>query len=269
MPEGHTIHRLARDQTADLVGTPVRTASVQERFAPSAARLDGRRIEYIEPYGKHMFQWWDGGEVLHAHLGLFGRWVRRPSPPPPPVGEMRLRLEGPGRTWDLSGAITTRLVGPDERDAVVAGLGPDPLRADADPERMWARVTRSRQAIGALLMDQSVVAGIGNVYRAELLFLVGVHPLRAGKDVLREEFDRLWPETVHQLHLGLERNRIVTRRPDELTAPATEIPGDEAWYVYQRDSCRCCGSELEVFSLAGRRTWACPVHQPRNDGHTP
>jgi hypothetical protein len=116
MPEGHTIHRIARDQTADLVGGPVHTETVQERFSDGAARLDGRTIERIEAYGKHLFQWWDGAEVLHVHLGLFGKWTRRTSPPPPPSGEMRLRLAGQTHTWDLAGAITCRLVGPAERD---------------------------------------------------------------------------------------------------------------------------------------------------------
>jgi endonuclease-8 len=261
MPEGHTIHRIARDQTADLVGAPVHTATVQDRFADGAARVDGRTIERIEAYGKHLFQWWEGAEVLHVHLGLFGKWTRRSSPPPPPAGEMRLRLEGPAHTWDLAGAITCRLVGPAERDEVVAGLGPDPLRRDAKPERMWTRLRRSRQPIGALLMDQTVVAGIGNVYRSELLFLVGVHPTRAGRDVTRDEFDRLWAETRHQLQLGVRRNRIVTRRPEELTRSAPKARPEDALYVYHREHCRWCGSPLDVLPLAGRRTWACPVHQ--------
>jgi endonuclease-8 len=261
MPEGHTIHRLARDQTADLVGVPVRTATVQDRFADGAARLDRRTIERVEAYGKHLFQWWDGGEVLHVHLGLFGKWTRRSSPPPAPTGEMRLRLEGPTHTWDLAGAITCRLVGPDDRDQVVAGLGPDPLRRDAKPEKMWDRLHRSRQPIGALLMDQAVVAGIGNVYRSELLFLVGVHPRRAGRDVTRDEFDRLWLETVQQLRLGVRRNRIVTRRPHELTRSGVKAKAKDALYVYKREHCRWCDSPLDVVTLAGRRAWACPVHQ--------
>jgi len=262
VPEGHTIHRLARDQTKDLTGHAIVTTVVQDRFAHGASRLDGRVIERIEAYGKHLFQWWEGGDVLHVHLGLFGRWRRRASPPPDPVGELRLRLQGPGRTWDLSGAIVCSLVTPDDRDATVTKLGPDPLRADADPERMWARVHRSRQSIGALLMDQSVVAGIGNVYRAELLNIVGVHPRREGRAVERREFDDLWTETVRQLRLGVRRNRIVTVHPEELGRPASRTSRRDAFYVYQRTTCRRCGSALQVFDVAGRRTWACPTCQP-------
>ncbi len=263
MPEGHTIHRLARDQNRDLVSRVVATAVVQDRFAAGAAMLDRRVLVKVEAYGKHLFQWWDGGLVLHVHLGLFGRWRRRRTPAGAPVGEMRLRLEGPERTWDLSGATTCALVSPGERDAVVARLGPDPLRADADPEPMWLRVHRSRQAVGALLLDQSVVAGIGNVYRAELLNIVGVDPRRPGRDLEREEFDALWIEMVRQLRLGVRRNRIVTVRADELTRPASKTARRDAVYVYRRETCGRCGSPLDVFPLAARRTWACPICQPR------
>lgn len=263
MPEGHTIHRLARDQTRDLTGHAVSTDVVQERFAAGAAMLDGLVLRKVEAYGKHLFQWWDGGLVLHVHLGLFGRWRRRFTPPGAPVGEMRLRLVGPERTWDLSGATRCALVSPDERDAVIARLGPDPLRPDADPERMWTRIHRSRQAVGALLMDQSVVAGIGNVYRAELLNIIGVDPHRLGRDLGRDEFDALWAETVRQLRLGVRRNKIVTVRPEELTRPASRTARRDAVYVYRRETCRRCGSLLEVFPLAARRTWRCPICQPR------
>ena len=225
--------------------------------------LDGRVLNKVEAYGKHMFSWWDGGQVLHVHLGLFGKWRRRETPAGPPVGEMRLRLQGPQWTWDLSGATRCALITPDERDAVLARLGPDPLRTDADPERMWARIHRSRQAIGALLMDQSVVAGIGNVYRAELLNIVGVDPRRPGGDLERHEFDALWAETVRQLRAGVRRNKIVTRRADELRGPASRATLREAVYVYQRETCNRCGSPLDVFPLAVRRIWACPVCQPR------
>jgi endonuclease-8 len=263
VPEGHTIHRLARDQRRDLVGHPITTRVVQPRFTAGAAMLDGRVLHRVEAYGKHLFQWWDGGLVLHVHLGLFGRWRRRLTPAGDPVGEMRLRLEGPERTWDLSGATRCALVTPEDRDAVVARLGPDPLRADADPERMWERVHRSRQAIGALLMDQSVIAGIGNVYRAELLNIVGVDPRRLGRDLERSEFDALWPETVRQLRLGVRRNKIVTVRPEELSRPASRTPMHDAVYVYRRETCRRCGSPLEEWVMAARRIWRCPICQPR------
>lgn len=262
MPEGHTIHRIARDQTADLAGHPVRTDTVQERFSAAAASLDGATLERVEAWGKHLFQHWDGGRIVHVHLGLIGKFIRRASPPPPLVGQVRFRLVGPGRTWDLAGAMRCAIIEPDERSLIVAQLGPDPLRRRADPERMWAKVHRSSKPIGALLLDQTVIAGIGNVYRAELLYLIGVDPRRPGRELSRDEFDALWTEAVRQLRLGVRRNRIVTRTAGDLPAAPSKVDRADAVYAYKQEHCIRCGSELRVEPMGGRRIWWCPVHQP-------
>ncbi|HEX7135823.1 MAG TPA: DNA-formamidopyrimidine glycosylase family protein, partial [Iamia sp.] len=114
MPEGHTIHRQAREQRADLAGHALRTNVVQERFAGAAARLDGQVLTDVEAYGKHLFQTWEDGSVVHVHLGLYGKWRRQPVPPEAMVGAVRLRLVGPTRAWDLAGATVCALVTPDE-----------------------------------------------------------------------------------------------------------------------------------------------------------
>lgn len=245
MPEGHTIHRLARDQGRDLAGGPVAVSSPQGRFAAGAARIDGRRLDRIEAYGKHLFYWWAGDEVLHVHLGLFGKFRRQPAPPPEPFGEVRLRMVGAEHAWDLSGATACELFTPDDRDRIVARLGPDPLRRDADASRFVGRVTRSRAPIGGLLLDQAVVAGIGNVYRAEILLLHGIHPLREGRSLSTEEAAAIWDTTAALLRQGVRRNRIEPRN------------------AYKREDCGLCGGPLEVLTLGARRTWACPACQPR------
>ncbi len=263
MPEGHTIHRIARDQTTDLAGRPVSTDAVQERFAATAAALDGEVLESVDAWGKHLFQQWADGTLLHVHLGLIGAFVRRRSPPPGMVGQVRFRLVGEERTWDLSGAMRCAAIEPEERDRIVDQLGPDPLRRRADPERFWSRVHRSGKPIGALLLDQSVIAGIGNVYRAELLFLIGIDPRRPGRDLTRDEVDALWEEAVRQLRLGVRRNRIVTRTREDLPAPPSTVRRTDAVYAYQQERCVRCGSELRMEPMGGRRIWWCPVHQPR------
>jgi endonuclease-8 len=263
MPEGHTIHRLARDQRRDLVGHPLTVSSPQGRFADSAALLDGRTIRRVEAFGKHLFQRWDDGRVLHVHLGLIGKFIRRTSPPPPPVGAVRVRIEGPDATWDLSGPAICALVGPDEVDRVVMGLGPDPLRRTADPERFVTRVRKSAKPIGALLLDQSVVAGIGNVFRAEVLFLHGIHPDTPGRDLSEEQVRALWDELVLQLRVGVRRNRIVTLRPDEMGRSLGRLSKSDGLYVYHHDMCRRCGGPIEALTVANRRIDACPSCQPR------
>jgi len=263
VPEGHTIHRLARDQRRDLVGRPVRASSPQGRFAAGAARLDGQVPLATDAWGKHLFHTFASGDVLHVHLGLIGRFRRRTSPPPEPVGAVRLRMAGAASTWDLSGPIVCAVVTPDRVDEVVGALGPDPLRPDADAEAFVATVARRAAPIGALLLDQRVVAGIGNVYRAELCFLAGIHPATPGRDLTVEQITRLWDLAGQQLRLGVRRNRIVTVDPAELGVPPSRVRRADATYVYHRDRCGRCGTPTEVVALAGRRTWACPAEQPR------
>src|SRR5262245_802293 len=182
MPEGHTLHRLATALDLAFAGHPVRVSSPQGRFAESAALLDGRTVEGAESWGKHVWVHFDRDDLVHVHLGLYGRFdvVHAADVVPPPVGQVRLRLVRPGdlasgreaavplggprhlgADGHLRGATACELQTPEQRQAVVARLGPDPLRADADPERAWHRIKRSRAPIAGLLMDQTVVAGIG------------------------------------------------------------------------------------------------------------
>ena len=185
MPEGHTLFRLAREQSTLFAGRPVHVSSPQGRFDAGAALLDGRVLEEVFSYGKHLFARF-GGDTLHVHLGLYGTFTGGTGTPPAPRGALRMRWEGAGPdgtgVWaDLRGATVCEVLTAPEVAAVLARLGPDPLRPKADPLLAHRRITRSRTAIGALLMDQTVLAGVGNVYRAELLFRHGVSPFRPGR----------------------------------------------------------------------------------------
>ena len=263
MPEGHTIHRLARDQARDLQGRWVEATAGQARFAEGAERLHGQVLLGTEAWGKHLFHEYDAGDVLHVHLGLIGKFFRRTAEPrPEPTPTTRLRLAGDEVAWDLIGPMTCRLVSPDEQAAVVAKLGPDPLRRDADPERMWAKLQRSSKPIGLLMMEQDVVAGVGNVYRSEILNIVGVDPRRPGRQVTRDEFDAIWAEAVRQLKLGVKRNRIVTMAPEDLPRPLNRLRRGEGRYAYKQEACGRCQTVLDVYPLAGRTTWSCPTCQP-------
>lgn len=262
MPEGHTIHRVARDHTPLLCGAPIEVTSPQGRFAADAARVDGRVLESIEAYGKHLFYWWDTGEVGHVHLGLFGKFRITRGPEAPPVtGQVRARFRSPLATVDLRGPTACTVGSPDERAAILARLGPDPLRADARPEIAIDRILRSRQAIGTLLLDQSVLAGVGNVYRAEALFVHGIHPARPGRDHDRGELTDLWATIVAQLRAGVKANRIVT--VDRASLPKGRAPRrGESTYVYHRPACLRCGTPTARVTLGARDCWYCPSCQP-------
>ena len=190
MPEGHTLFRLAAALDDAFAGKRVRVSSPQGRFAAEAAQFDGQLLEGAESAGKHLFIEFAGERFVHVHLGLIGKFDVLPGPAVPAVGQVRLRLETAGPTdppayADLRGATQCALIGPERRATVLAGLGPDPLRADADPDRAWDRIRRSDRSIGDLLMDQAVLAGVGNVYRAEVLFRHRLHPLRPGRTLRR------------------------------------------------------------------------------------
>ena len=190
MPEGHTIARIALDHSKLLVGREVRVSSPQGRFSADAARVDGATLSGLTGYGKHLFYRWSTGEVGHVHLGLFGKFrVQRTPESPEPIGQVRMRLQtepGDDRddyvTIDLAGPTACTIDPPTVRKEILARLGPDPIRRGSKPDAMIQRISRSNRGIGDLLMDQSVVAGIGNVYRAEALFVAGIHPLRPGTD---------------------------------------------------------------------------------------
>lgn len=263
MPEGHTIHRLARDHRLVLVGKPVQVSSPQGRFAAGAALIDGRPVTRIEPYGKHLWYRFDGGQLLHVHLGLYGKWAGGSLPAPEPRGALRVRLQTDEAYLDLRGPTHCDLVTPAERTAVLARLGPDPLRPGADPDRAWARVTRSKAPIGQLLMDQQVLAGIGNVYRAEVLYRAGLSPFRPGREVEPETWDAVWRDVVQLMRAGVRAGRIVTTERTDRDRRSGPASREDSHYVYRRDGqpCRRCGTEVRTQVMAARNLFWCPSCQ--------
>ena len=265
MPEGNTIHWLARVHTRDFGGRRVRVASPQGRFAREARRLDRRAFLLAEAYGKHLFHHWEGGLIVHVHLGMAGWFYRHAAPAPDPRPTVRMRMSTRAVAADLIGPPTCELIPEFARRALLARLGPDPLREDFDPERARAVLAkRPRRTIGDALLDQRVLAGVGNIYRAEALFLCGIHPLRQSATVSPEEWGRLWRTTRALMRRGVARGRIRTIEPGE--PPPHPLsgrgPGD-AFYVYQQEVCRRCGTPIGEFPLSARRMFACPSCQPR------
>ena len=274
MPEGHTLHRLAGELGAAFAGSEVRVQSPQGRFADAAGLLDGSVLEGAEAWGKHLFIAFGGERFVHVHLGLYGTFAvhHRVGEVLPPVGQVRLRLVAPGPPpsyADLRGATTCELLTAEQRDAIVARSGPDPIRPGADPAPAWERVRRSRAPIGGLLMDQSVLAGVGNVYRAELLFRHRLHPLRPGHTLRRGQFRALWEDLVGLMAEGVRTGRIDTVRPEHTPEamgrpPRVDDHGGEV-YVYRRSGqpCLVCGSIVRTEVLLGRNLFWCARCQPR------
>ena len=260
MPEGHTVHRQAREHLARFGGHAVRLSSPQGRFAQGAALLDGRRLEDADAWGKHLFLGFAGDLWLHVHLGLYGAWTFGALPAPTPRGALRVRLEGDGSYADLRGPTACEVQTPEERAHVVDRLGPDPLRRAADPGRAWARLTRSRSPVGLLLMDQTVLAGVGHVYRAEVLVRAGIDPHRPARLVGRAEWDALWADLVALMKAGLRAGRIVTTRPADRDRRTGRVRREDAHYVYRRTGlpCRVCRTPVATAVMAARNLFWCP-----------
>ncbi|TDN92753.1 DNA glycosylase [Microbacterium sp. BK668] len=333
MPEGHSVHRIARQFDRNIVGRAVRASSPQGRFAEGAAVLDGRVAERVQAVGKQMFLGFEGDAWLRVHLGMYGAWdfagevlvdatiasangrmgqtnqrgtaleadepvldsagensltsigaprrarvhVRMSEQttglpeedgqwPPPVVGQVRLRLLTDVTCADLRGPTACQIQTPDEVVATIAKLGPDPLVDDVGEgeERFTAVVRRKPTAIGLLLMDQSVVSGIGNVYRAELLYRARLNPHTPGREVPEELVRAIWRDWVNLLAIGVETGQMMTMDgldPDRWRAAMASR--DDRHWVYRRQGlpCRTCGTAILVEEMAARKLYWCPYCQ--------
>jgi endonuclease-8 len=265
MPEGHTLHRLADLHGRRFAGGPVAVSSPQGRFAASAALVDGRVLERTDAHGKHLFHHYGPDLVVHVHLGLYGVFSDVPLPLEEPRGQVRMRMVGATHYADLRGATACELLTDAEADAIPARLGEDPLRADADPDRAWSRISRSRAPLATLLMDQSVIAGIGNVYRAEVLFRHGLDPQLPGRALDRACWDEVWADLVDLLTEGYRRGIIETLRPEHeaLSDGPVDASGKRV-YAYRRAGhpCLLCGTPIAHAEHAARNLFWCPTCQP-------
>ena len=271
MPEGHTLHRLAIEHAELLGGRTITASSPQGRFAAGAARIDGATLTGTDAHGKHLLHVYEspGGEPLrlHIHLGLYGTFARGTPPAPEPRGALRLRLATDDVWLDLRGPTACGLLTEEEAAALHARLGADPLRSDADPDAAGARVRRSRAPIAQLLMDQAIIAGVGNVYRAEVLFRHGVDPYLPGRAVDEALWKTLWSDLVDLMRAGVRTGRIDTVRPEHEPEamgrpPRVDDHGGEV-YVYRRadQGCHVCGSPVRTALLQARNLYWCPTCQ--------
>ncbi|MDQ3104707.1 MAG: Fpg/Nei family DNA glycosylase [Actinomycetota bacterium] len=261
MPEGHTLHRLARAVQRRFRGGPLRITSPQGRFAAGAELIDGATLRRAEANGKHLLLDLGEDRHLHVHLGLFGRTTIGEAPAPQPVGAVRMRIETDAAYLDLRGATVCEVLTGTERARLLGRLGPDPLRRDADPDRAWVRLSRSTRPVAALLMDQSVVSGVGNAFRAEVLFRHGLDPAQPGSDLTKVTWDALWADLSLLLADGVRTGRIRTLRPEHGRNRRT----GPRHYVYRRAGERClvCAQPVSVAELAGRRLYWCDSCQAR------
>ena len=270
MPEGPQVARYARLQSDVLAGKRLRADSPNGRSSEVAEAIDGLKLIGIEAVGKHMLYDFGKDRYLHVHLGRFGNFHDGAMPLPEVRGILRLRLYTTKRWFELRGAIAIELYDADMRAALEARIGPNPLDPAADVMRAYAKIAKSASTIGMLLMDQSIVGGIGNIYRSEVLFLTGVHPRRLGSSIDRKTWRGIWKELVRMMEHGAIHGRIVTTLPTDREKPAGAVRRNDRFYVYHRDGlpCRRCGALVQMAEMGTRKVFWCPHDQPEPEsGH--
>ncbi len=241
-----------------LKGKRLAISSPQGRFEAGADMLSHRTCRAVEAYGKHLIYRFEGELALHIHLGLFGRIRTQKQPAKAPVGAVRVRLASDSHVVDINGPNTCEVLDEAECAMLVARIGPDVLRPDAEPDLAFERIAASRTGIGLLLMDQSVLAGIGNIYRTEILWRQGVHPAIPGRDIPRKTFNRIWADSVALLTLGMKKNAIITVEG----GAASKARYRERVNIFGKSICPACNGPVTAMTLAGRKAYACETCQP-------
>ena len=304
MPEGHSVHRIALQFERDVVGHAVAVSSPQGRFSEGAAVLDGRTVLESTAVGKHLLLRFEGDLFLHVHLGLYGAWdfLGHVSPlfpdgkagssigaprrrravrlsetehetdtdldefPPPPIGAVRVRLQTEETVADLRGPTACEVMDPSQVETLLARLGPDPAADDSDAarDRFVTKLRKTATPVGLVLMDQSVVSGIGNIYRAELLYRAALDPHTPGKQVPLELANELWADWSLLLEDGIRTGMMITRHGLTATERSKAVRSRaERNYVYKREGlpCRVCGTNVLLEEIGARKLYWCPVCQ--------
>jgi endonuclease VIII len=247
MPEGDALHRAAR-RIRPLVGETLEVETPHPRAAATgvAEELDGRRLEQVEAVGKNLVFRFEGGLVLRSHLRMSGRWTVRERGAAS-GGRPWLVLRGATREAVLWGGSVLEL-----NARAVRKLGPDILGEPPDFDRMVKRFRQGdpRRAIGEALLDQRLVAGIGNVWKAESLWRARVSPWRRLEDVSDDELRRGLAEAARLMR------RSVARGYEE-----------RAIYRAAGRPCPRCRTLIESWGQGddNRTAYWCPTCQPGPD----
>ena len=257
MPEGHTIHHAAREHRRSLVGQKLSVSSPQGRFSDGARVLNGQRCLSVEAYGKHLIYGFAASH-LHVHLGLFGRIRNQKLPIKEPRGAVRVRLIGENDVIDINGPTICEIIDEQGINFLINRLGPDLIRDDADSERAFRRISKSRVQIGKLIMDQSVMSGIGNIFRTEILWRQGIHPNTIGHNIGRTRLQRLWIDAKKLLERSVRHNAIIT--VDSGLEGRSSF--EECVNIFGKSKCPRCNGSVKRLVIEGRRLFVCEICQP-------
>lgn len=263
MPEGHTVHRMAKDHEQWFQGESVHISSPQGRFNEGAKTLNKSVFHSASAHGKHLFHRYilqdQSVSFIHIHLGLYGKFRKRAIEDQAIVSpNCRLRIQSKTNILDLSGPTCCEILNTQEVENKRAQLGPDPLRKDGDVEQFIQKLSKRKIPIAAALLNQKVIAGIGNIYRAELLFKHRINPLTPSSAIKESTAYKLWNTAVWWLDLGVKTNRIITtvNRPTS-RQDLKKLPKRESLMIYGHSQCIHCTSPIETRVIGNRKLYAC------------
>ena len=265
MPEGHSIHRVANTFGRDYLNSKVKIFSPQGRFESDAKLVSGRKLVRSTAIGKQLFLEFDNELTLRIHLGIYGKWnfYKVPLSKAPEVwGAVRARFGVTNFSCDLRGPTVCEVINQGAVDLVRKRLGPDPLTPDptgSEAMKFVSKVKSSRAPIAAALMNQAVISGIGNVYRAELLFRAGLNPKTPGQELSEERLLSIWDDSVKLMRIGVKKGIMLTR-DDFLTG---RVLLENRYFVYKREGlpCRVCNKKVAMEELLSRKLYFCPSCQ--------
>jgi endonuclease-8 len=305
MPEGNEVHRWAARHTAAFVGRKVNVLPGPNHRFSDAHLVDGKKLLKVHAVGKHLGYEFPGELYLHVHLGRFGDFTEGCGPLPEPKGLLRgvFQRAGSGKPsrsqkgqphnltcakddgtqpfpaddvdwWELRGPTDCSVYDATKWQALLDRLGPDPLADEPgdhdNPQRAFDKILAKKTSIGELLMDQSILSGIGNIYRAELLFRHRVNPFTPGNEMDLKTLNAIWKDSIPLLKAGMVDRRIVcTDRKDRPSKKALAERGEEH-YVYRRHGkpCFVCGETIVRKDVAGRTLYWCPKDQNTSAAET-
>jgi endonuclease-8 len=211
--EGDTIHRAARRLDAVLGRRTIERGAAPSPRSPihgRAAELEGRTLDRVEARGKHLIAGFSGGLALHSHLGVDGRWLIRANRRPPRGRPWLLLASGEAVAAQFGGKLL-RLVSESRirNDPALARLGPDPLAPGFELDAAAARLLRTGpgREVGDALLDQTIVAGVGNAIRNEACFRARISPWRPVGELGGAEADRLVAECRAVMEAGMATGR--------------------------------------------------------------
>jgi endonuclease-8 len=264
MPEGDTITRTARALDRALRGeivTALQSPLPRLAAAIGRHRLLGQQVAAVDAHGKHLLLRFSDGAVLHTHQGMRGEWhLYRPKRAwQRPAWLARVVLETPNVVAVCFGAPVVEILSPlaQRGHSWLRRLGPDPLHASFDASAGVRRLReRGGREIGVALLDQGGIAGVGNVYKSELLFLCGISPFAAVAELADSQLERLVAAATRELRRGLGPG---LRR----TTPA--LSASPLWvYRRARQPCRRCGTPIarRIQGQPPRSSYWCPGCQP-------